>query len=683
MLGTRAAVKLKPGKAFKQASAHLHNSLERSTMVLQLSDDIGSWAEIYRLDTSATNLYSLPVESSGPSITTLALDDKQSAFVVRVTTKDDSASIKIWSAHDSKELAHKRITLNYTSFLLDWAVAEVSSESNGELAVRVMLSTTDGFFSMLRDDILEWQRDEGLAYTKDVVIVQLPEPVFAKSVFFESSKDVLSNFISRLGRHTATFFSKIQAKGAKSEAGSDVPYRDHFGFRQFAIAVADRGRLWALDSAKGGMVAWTTSMSTQVGAFRSAWLLETSAENDQNVPVIGVMYDLPRKDGVVVWKVNALTGQRLFEKTYAGGKGGVQIASKGPRTLGVLAANDSMTVLATAATNLTDITNSIKALALVTLESKAVVGYGFSASGLNKFETWRFELPEAEVLVGHALQNQYQPIASVGRVLGDRGVLYKFVRRAMNAVLTFNEETQELTATVLDAFTGSVLHQLTHANVGSPRSHPFHVVISENWVAYHYWTDRPTKGYQITITELYEGSRNSRLESADGLPLALSKSFAYNYPISFLSVTDSGQGITSRDLIVGLADGHVTTISRKLLDPRRPLSGKVTTADKEEMLVPYDPVLVVDPKQVLSHTYPVYGMRGATVASTLLESTALICVYGLDIFLTRVSPSMAFDTLSPSFSKAQIILSVVLLFVAIVVTRPMAQSQQLKRRWIG
>lgn len=49
---------------------------------------------------------------------------------------------------------------------------------------------------------------------------------------------------------------------------------------------------------------------------------------------------------------------------------------------------------------------------------------------------------------------------------------------------------------------------------------------------------------------------------------------------------------------------QIATIPRRLLDPRRP-SGKPTSADKEEMLIPYDPVIPHEPKRIISHGYQV------------------------------------------------------------------------------
>ena len=50
--------------------------------------------------------------------------------------------------------------------------------------------------------------------------------------------------------------------------------------------------------------------------------------------------------------------------------------------------------------------------------------------------------------------------------------------------------------------------------------------------------------------------------------------------------------------------GQIAHIPRRLLDPRRPI-GKPSSSDKEEMLIPYDPMIPPEPKRVISHKYQV------------------------------------------------------------------------------
>ena len=117
-------------------------------------------------------------------------------------------------------------------------------------------------------------------------------------------------------------------------------------------------------------------------------------------------------------------------------------------------------------------------------------------------------------------------------------------------------------------------------------------------------------------------------------------------------------------------------------------------------MIQYDPVLPDDPKRVLSHHYqvrllPLLRSLWLTVITllqvaktlkiltspSLLESTSLVYAYGLDMFLTRVSPSGTFDVLSEGFNKIQLVLTISALAIGLVVTRPMVRRKKLRERW--
>jgi hypothetical protein len=65
----------------------------------------------------------------------------------------------------------------------------------------------------------------------------------------------------------------------------------------------------------------------------------------------------------------------------------------------------------------------------------------------------------------------------------------------------------------------------------------------------------------------------------------------------------------------------------------------------------------------------------------LLESTSIVFAYGLDLFLTRIAPSNTFDVLNENFNKAQLVLTVSGLAVAIMITKPMVARKRLRERW--
>ena len=137
---------------------------------------------------------------------------------------------------------------------------------------------------------------------------------------------------------------------------------------------------------------------------------------------------------------------------------------------------------------------------------------------------------------------------------------------------------------------------------------------------------------------------------------------------------------------------------RRFLDPRRP-KHKPSNQELEEWLIQYEPLLPDDPKRVLSHIYPVSRMsclrlllqsdiyfqvaraQKIITSPALLESTSLVFVYGLDLFFTRTAPSNTFDVLSETFNKAQLVLTIAALSIAILVTKPMVRRKKLRERW--
>jgi len=100
-----------------------------------------------------------------------------------------------------------------------------------------------------------------------------------------------------------------------------------------------------------------------------------------------------------------------------------------------------------------------------------------------------------------------EPIASIGKALGNRQVLYKYLNP--NAIIvTAVDEQNVATIYLLDSSSGSILHAAEHASVDASR--PIAAAISENWFAYSLSTfaseaDAST-GNILVMSELYESS---------------------------------------------------------------------------------------------------------------------------------------------------------------------------------
>ncbi|KAI6156842.1 DUF1620-domain-containing protein [Pisolithus tinctorius] len=317
------------------------------------------------------------------------------------------------------------------------------------------------------------------------------------------------------------------------------------------------------------------------------------------------------------------------------------------------------------------------------------------------YPTWRITLAPGETIRETILNgNAGREAPVVGKVLGDRKTLYKYLNRHLRVVLTEAKGTCGLY--VLDSVKGTILYQ-----VGLPapegRCDDIHAVLVDHWLAYSYYEDRTdvdqghghgiegdgTKGWRIVSVEMYEGkkpddvTRSSELSSYSNATTDITtyeQAHLIPYGVTALSTTSTRLGVTLENLIMASRRHAVYSVHRRLLNARRPL-GKASPSEAEEGLIAYDAVLPDDARFALSHNYEVANVRQIISAPSRLESTSLVLAIGLDLFLTRVSPSGTFDVLSESFNKAQLVLTIGGLALAIGLVRPVVRRRQLKARW--
>ncbi|KAG0005875.1 hypothetical protein BGZ65_009947, partial [Modicella reniformis] len=266
-------------------------------------------------------------------------------------------------------------------------------------------------------------------------------------------------------------------------------------------------------------------------------------------------------------------------------------------------------------------------------------------------------------------------LASLGRVLGDRGVLYKYQNPNYATVITVNRKPKHgaapyLVVYLVDVVKGSILYQASHENVGV--NQPILATQYENNVVYTFWSEGETstsaKGYQVVSLELetFSSFVNER-------PHVLAQSFPFPHSPTAIGVTSTKAGISAKDILFGLSRQSVMALNKRYLDPRRP-TGVPTAMEKEEMLIPYSGI-TDDPRLFLSYNLEVVGVRRIATAPTLLESTTVVVAYGHDLFVTRHAPSKTFDILNEDFSKSQLMLTIAVLVVVLFITSPMVSGK--------
>lgn len=166
-------------------------------------------------------------------------------------------------------------------------------------------------------------------------------------------------------------------------------------------------------------------------------------------------------------------------------------------------------------------------------------------------------------------------------------------------------------------------------------------------------------------------------------PGVLSQSYLLDHRVISLGVTKTRNGIAANDIVVATSSGQLLAFPRRLVDPRRPYktASKMSAEEKEEGLIPYQPVLEDNPKTTLSYNLDVRGVQQIVFMPTGLESTTIAFAFGLDHFMTRVSPSQMFDTLGEDFSRSTLVLVMVGLCGGIFVSKELVRRQNLKQAW--
>jgi ER membrane protein complex subunit 1 len=157
------------------------------------------------------------------------------------------------------------------------------------------------------------------------------------------------------------------------------------------------------------------------------------------------------------------------------------------------------------------------------LRDGRLVGYRITEEGGQAYETWKLTLPpgeEIQAVIPPA--NPGGPIASVGRVLGNRTTLYKYLNPHLVVVLTQpiaeTETPGKCGLRVVDNVKGTIVYSVVlPKGEGKCEVRP---VLSENWLVYHYWdpgsesqgAGETAKGWRMVSIELYEGSVDEKYQ---------------------------------------------------------------------------------------------------------------------------------------------------------------------------
>jgi hypothetical protein len=620
---------------------------------------VGHSAEVYHVDLNKQTIskaYSLPELRTKGTFATSTSD--ANVYFTRLTQDEVTVYSSVshgvlgrWPLRGSPALAGAFPVHGQSEVVLKGGVAS---------AVRSAVLYSNGQWALLRNDEVAWTRPEFLSGTVSAVWAGLPEQeALAQTLADESHRNLVSAYIHRVQRHVQdlkyfpAWAQSIPQRllssvvGKTKETTVDDIQQDTFGFHKLVVVATKTGRLAALDVGSRGKVMWNMDL----GQFAP----DTTFQQPS----------LKAHSGYVEVRDASFQGSLFINSTTGG-----------------LISSDKIKVEA-------PLVAEGQELVSFTLVDGTLKGY--LESKPSSEPVWSFTPPTEEKIASYVARPVKDPVASIGKVLGDRRVLYKYLNPNLVLVTAVADSARSASIYLLDSASGQVLHTMSHNDVDTTRSIP--ATISENWFAYALTIDAASgassRGYQLVVSDLYESplpddrgplgatSNSSTVQpsgsSGDAAkPYVLSQSYQVPAEITHMSVTQTRQGITSRELLVTVpAINAIIGIPRTVIDPRRPVGRDPTAQEASEGLVKYTPLINFDPKWHLTHKYEVLGINNIITSESGIESTSLVFAYGLDIFGTRVAPSFAFDILGKGFNKISMLLTVVGLFVGVLFVAPL------------
>ncbi len=580
------------------------------------------------------------------------------------------------------------------------AVSEVVSRGTSNFAVRSALALPCGDWELVRNGDPVWVRPEALAGVVAAAWADVVEEEdLAQELAAEGHSSVITAYIHRLKRHVRDlqhFPAWAQALpnrllgsflGDDAQSQDQGLQRDTFGFHKIVIVATDQGRLAALDAGKQGKILWNIkAVDIQAG---QKWEVDGIDVADRTALIRGTQGEFLR--------VETQTGKILQYQPsglITSLKTSVSIIDKSGESLLLPVLSDG---------SLGDVPSGKIATStvVVTKDQDGIVRGWMLTDNAKPSMAWEFRPLQGERIAGVSGRPVHDPVASIGKALGDRNVLYKFLNPNLLLLTTVGIEKSKATFHVLDSISGEILYAVEHFGVDT--SQPIASIIAENWFAYSIFSDSATsdkggtaisdaKGHRLIITELYESpiandrgplgsSQNfsslyptsSNDGTTIGTPHAISQVYIIPGPISHMSVTSTLQGITTRSLLCVLPSlDALMAIPRGVIDPRRPVNRDPTPAELEEGLFKHSPMLGFEPKWILNHKRDLLSISDVVTSPSLLESTSLVFAFGdIDIFGTRVSPIGLFDMLGKGFSKFQLVATVVALAVGTGILAPL------------
>ena len=678
---------------------HAHSGEEtKPHFLLQFEGEKTHWAYVYHIDPatgSVSKAHKLDAMPGRGAFATSSLGSdvffvRHSSKGVSFTSSLQPTPFQTWqTSMEPNTLVGGRAVLH--------AIAEVAPRGTSNHSVRSVVSTLSGEWKMIRSGEISWVRNEGIAGVLAAKFAgTASNQDLARELAIEGQYGIIPAYFHRIKRHikdlqalmsesASLLQSLLETSGHLQGIHRTERSRGKFGFGQIVILATAAGKLAALDMGKAGKIVWTQ----QIVSLKpnAQWNLQNIEINGGIALVFfgqGGIVKIAVSDGTIVHR------QMPNDQTTSAIEADAQTIH-GQRGS---SSNGSDEILHEHQNR----THDGDVITVTRSDNKTIDGWKLVDA--KRLHAWSFRAPSCESIIDAVYRPADESLASIGRVLGDRNVLYKYSNPNMVLVTAKDTCHSSVSFYLLDSASGRLFFTFSHSDVDLTR--PISSILSGNFIAYSSFSksnaiegpqheSRELVGYNLGICELYAspflndrgplntGSNSSSLQSPlsdaeDTTPLhAITQSYLVSEPISHITLTTTLQGITPSSLLfIAPNSNSVVAIPRYILDPRRPIGRDPSSSEIEEGLFRYNPAVELDPKWHLTHERQLLGLSKILTNPTNLESTSLVFAFGdVDIFGTRISPIGSFDILGKEFSKFQLILTVAALAVGTAILAPM------------
>lgn len=469
-----------------------------------------------------------------------------------------------------------------------------------------------------------------------------------------------------------------------------IDMRDRFGLKKRIVLLTNCGKMFGMDTISGDIVweLFEPEISTR-GDSNKALLSLTKQSDDEAADSRAIVVH-PR--GIIL-HFNPVTGE-LVDKTSLNVRVKQltlteQNEDDGSRGIIILDSQNQIHVYPDNFKN--SVMDSVNKYYLVLADKVANQLEGVklvkeSGSIVTK-TVWTFPLNTTEQIINLGIKRMDEEVHSPARVLGDRGILYKYVNPNLMAVMAQGSlgdtcsPDYYLNVYLIDGVTGSLVHFTHHPKCRGPSE----IVHSENWLIYSYYNTK-SRRTEVSSLEMFEGTTQADPKTFSSLvrasikpKLIEHKSFIFPGGINAMVDTTTLRGMTNRHVIAALPSGSLLEIPKIFLDPRRPIN--MLPEHREEGLIPYMPELPIPSESIINYDQTLMAVRKIVTSPAMLESTSLVFAYGLDIFFTRVTPSKTFDILKDDFDHLLITAVLICLVVASYASKLLAQRKALRAAW--